>query len=69
MELTYPRSATHAAVAWSGVATMLLGVAALKCWPQVQPIAYLALMVMACAAIGVFVPDLLWQKVQRGAPW
>jgi hypothetical protein len=65
VELTCPRSATHAAVAWSGVVAMLLGVAALKCWPQVQPIAYLALMVMACAAIGVFVPDLLWQKVQR----
>jgi hypothetical protein len=65
MSVTRPRSATHAAVAWSGVATMLLGVAVLKYRPHAQPIAYLALMVMACAAIGVFVPDLLWQKVQR----
>jgi len=65
MTVGRPRSATHAAVAWSGVLSMLLGVSALKYWGQVQPIAYLALGVMACAAVGVFVPDLVWQKVQR----
>src|SRR5258708_997495 len=64
-ELTCPPSATHAGVAWSGTVAMLLGVVALKFWPTVQYIAYLGLIVMACAAIGVFVPDLLWQKVQR----
>jgi hypothetical protein len=62
-----PPSATNAWVAWSGAGTMLLGVTALNFWPPVHPIAYLALIVMACAAIGVFVPDLLWQKVQRRA--
>ena len=63
--VTCPPSATHAGVAWSGAVLMLLGVAALNFWPGVHQIAYQALIVMACAAIGVFVPDLLWQKVQR----
>jgi len=63
--LTCPTSATHAGVAWSGAASMLLGVIVIEFWPPVHEIAYLALIVMACAAIGVFVPDLLWQKVYR----
>src|ERR1700733_3126979 len=62
-----PPSATHAAVAWSGVATMLVAVAVLNFWPPFEQIAYLALVVMGCAALGIFVPDLLWQKVQRRA--
>jgi hypothetical protein len=60
-----PASATHAAVAWSGAICLLLAVTLLNFWQPVHQIAYLALMVMAAAALGVFVPDLLWQKVQR----
>ena len=60
-----PPSATHAAVAWAGVATMLAAVAALNFWPPFEQIAYLALIVMGCTAVGIFLPDLLWQKVQR----
>lgn len=63
--LTCPASATHAGVAWSGAVSMLLGVIVIEFWPPVHQIAYLALIVMACAAIGVFAPDLLWQKVHR----
>jgi protein-S-isoprenylcysteine O-methyltransferase Ste14 len=59
-----PRSATHAAVAWSGVAAMLAGVAVLNFWAPFDQIAYLALIVIGCAALGIFLPDLLWQKVQ-----
>ena len=60
-----PPSATHAGVAWSGAAAMLSGVAVLYFGSPAHHIAHLALIVMACAAVGVFVPDLLWQKVQR----
>jgi protein-S-isoprenylcysteine O-methyltransferase Ste14 len=60
-----PPSATHAAVAWAGVATMLAAVAVLNFWPPFDQIAYLALVVMGCTALGIFLPDLLWQKVQR----
>jgi hypothetical protein len=63
--LTCPPSATNAWVAWSGAIVMLLGVTVLNFWQPVHHIAYQALTVMACAAFGVFVPDLLWQKVQR----
>jgi protein-S-isoprenylcysteine O-methyltransferase Ste14 len=62
---TLPPSATHAAVAWIGVAAMMAAVAVLNFWPPFQQIAYLALIVMGCSALGIFVPDLLWQKVQR----
>ena len=60
-----PPSATHAAVAWAGVATMLAAVTVLNFWPPFEQIAYLALVVMGCTAVGIFLPDLLWQKVQR----
>jgi len=63
--LQYPASATHALVAWSGVACLLLAVTALNFWPPVHQIERLALIVMAATALGVFVPDLLWQRVQR----
>ena len=62
-----PPSATHAAVAWAGVASMLAGVALLNFWQPFDQIAYLALFVMGCSALGIFLPDLLWQKVQRRA--
>ena len=60
-----PVSATHAAVAWSGVTCLLLAVSAMNLWPPTHQIASLALIIMAATALGVFVPDLLWQKVQR----
>ncbi len=60
-----PRSATHALIGWSGAAGMLLTVTVLNFWSPVQAIAYQALIVMAGAALGVFMPDLLWQKVQQ----
>src|ERR1700734_1823929 len=65
--VTLPPSATHALVGWSGVAAMLAAVTVLNFWPPFEQIAYLALVVIGCAALGVFVPDLLWQKVQRRA--
>jgi protein-S-isoprenylcysteine O-methyltransferase Ste14 len=63
--LRLPPSATHAVVAWSGALTMLAAVGVLNFWAPYDDIAYLALIVMACAALGIFVPDLLWQKVHR----
>jgi len=60
-----PESATHAAVAWCGAITMLGTCAVLNFWPPFKNIAYLALIVMACTALGIFIPDLLWQRVQR----
>jgi protein-S-isoprenylcysteine O-methyltransferase Ste14 len=60
-----PTSATHAAVAWSGVTCLLLAATAINFWPGAHPIASLSLIVMTATALGVFVPDLLWQKVQR----
>ena len=63
--VTLPQSATHAAVAWCGVITMLAACGVLNSWSPVHDIAYQALIVMACTALGIFIPDLLWQKVQR----
>jgi Isoprenylcysteine carboxyl methyltransferase (ICMT) family len=63
--LRLPASATHAVVAWSGALTMLASCALLNFWTPFSDIAYLALIVMGCAALGIFVPDLLWQKVHR----
>jgi protein-S-isoprenylcysteine O-methyltransferase Ste14 len=62
---TLPVSATHGVVAWSGVGAMLLAVTILNFRVPTPQIAYQALIVMAAAALGIFVPDLLWQKVQR----
>jgi protein-S-isoprenylcysteine O-methyltransferase Ste14 len=60
-----PPSATHPAVAWSGAVCMLLAVTCLNFWPIDHSISHQALIVMAVTALGVFLPDLLWQKVQR----
>jgi protein-S-isoprenylcysteine O-methyltransferase Ste14 len=46
---------------------MLLGVTVLNFWTPWSDIAYLALAVMACSALGIFVPDLLWQRIYRRA--
>src|SRR5580704_13510619 len=62
-----PPSATHAAVAWCGLLAMLAGVTLLNFWSPVHDIAYQALIVMTCAGLGVFLPDLLWQRVQARA--
>ena len=44
---------------------MLLAVTVLNFVTPVHDIAYQALIVMGAAALGIFLPDLLWQKVQR----
>jgi protein-S-isoprenylcysteine O-methyltransferase Ste14 len=62
-----PASATHQACAWSGFGAMIAATTALNFWSPSREIAYLALIVMAATALGVFVPDLLWQRVQRRA--
>jgi hypothetical protein len=63
--LQCPTSATHAAVAWSGVTCLLLAATAINFWPGAHPISTLSLIVMTATAVGVFVPDLLWRRVQR----
>ena len=45
----------------AGVATLL------AVWLPPGDIAYAALLVMLCTAVGVFVPDLLWQRTYRHA--
>ena len=60
-----PPSATHAVVAWSGTACLLLAVTFFNFVPLDGVISHQALIVMAAAALGVFLPDLLWQKIQR----
>jgi len=62
-----PPSATHAGVAWCGLLAMVATVIA---WNFAQPlpdIVPVALSVMAATALGVFIPDLAWQRVQRRA--
>jgi protein-S-isoprenylcysteine O-methyltransferase Ste14 len=60
-----PKSATHPVVAWLGFAAMAAAVGILGFWRPVSNIAYLALIVMGVNALGVFLPDLLWQKVHQ----
>ncbi|MFO1410479.1 MAG: isoprenylcysteine carboxylmethyltransferase family protein [Steroidobacteraceae bacterium] len=60
-----PPSATHAGVAWSGLAALLATVGAFNFVQPLPDIALVALLVMAATALGVFVPDLAWQRVQR----
>jgi protein-S-isoprenylcysteine O-methyltransferase Ste14 len=60
-----PASATHGAVAWSGLLGLVAGVYLIRWFHPFQDIAYSALAVMACTALGVYLPDLLWQKVYR----
>lgn len=62
-----PPSATHAGVAWCGALAMLATVGACNFIQPLPDIALLALLVMAANALGVFVPDLAWQRVQRRA--
>src|ERR1700693_4654976 len=60
-----PESATHGLIAWSGTVCMLLAVTFLNFWPIDTRISHQALIVIAVTALGVFIPDLLWQKIQR----
>jgi hypothetical protein len=62
-----PQSATHAGVAWCGLLTMLATVGAFNLVQPLPEIALVALIVMAATALGVFLPDLAWQRVQRHA--
>lgn len=60
-----PKSATHGLVAASGLLGLLVGIYLLRLFQPFENIALSALTVMGCSALGVFVPDLLWQKVHR----
>ncbi|HTP40517.1 MAG TPA: isoprenylcysteine carboxylmethyltransferase family protein [Steroidobacteraceae bacterium] len=60
-----PRSATHALVAFSGLFGLVVGVVLARLWHPSDRIYVLALLVMGCTALGVFIPDLCWQRVQR----
>ena len=60
-----PESATHPVVAWAGFAAFLAAVGLLTFWRPVSNIAYLALIVMGANTLGIFLPDLLWQKVHQ----
>jgi len=62
-----PPSATHAAVAWCGCGALLLAVGAFNFVQPLPDIEVVALVVMAATALGVFLPDLLWQRVYRRA--
>lgn len=63
--LQRPRSATHPLVAWSGAAALLASVTVINLWSPATDITWCALLVMACTALGVFIPDLLWQRVHQ----
>jgi len=60
-----PVSATHPSTAWTCVGTMIAAVTLLNFWRPFGDIAHLALVVMGAAALGAFIPDLLWHKVHR----
>jgi len=60
-----PESATHAVVAGCGLFALLATVGACNFVRPLPDLAYVALLVMAATALGVFLPDLLWQRVQR----
>jgi protein-S-isoprenylcysteine O-methyltransferase Ste14 len=62
-----PVSATHGLVAASGVLAMIVGICLLRQFQPFDNIALSALVLVGSAALGVFVPDLLWQKVHRRA--
>jgi protein-S-isoprenylcysteine O-methyltransferase Ste14 len=60
-----PASATHPGTAWSCVGSMLAAVTLLNFWTPFERTAYLGLIVIGAAALGAFLPDLLWEKVHR----
>ncbi|MCC7463054.1 MAG: DUF1295 domain-containing protein [Gammaproteobacteria bacterium] len=62
-----PPSATHQGVAWCGLLALLAAVSFGNLVQPLPDIALLALIVMAATALGVFIPDLAWQRVQRRA--
>lgn len=64
-DVKIPRSATSAAVAFSGLAAFLLMLMILKAWQPFDQIALAMLSVMAATACGVFVPDMLFQRIYR----
>jgi hypothetical protein len=58
-----PASAIHPVRAWTCLGAMLGTLSVLNFWPPFHHVAYLGL--IAGAALGAFLPDLQWQKVQR----
>lgn len=60
-----PPSATHGVVGLCGLLALVVSIFAVRWHRPFDQIAYVALVVMAGNALGVFLPDLLWQKVHR----
>lgn len=58
-----PQSATHAAVAFSGLLGFLIGIFLMRYYRPFDEIAYSCMFVMGAIAVGIFLPDLLWQRV------
>ncbi|WP_424194242.1 isoprenylcysteine carboxylmethyltransferase family protein [Ampullimonas aquatilis] len=61
--ITRPNSATHPLVASSGLLGFVLSFAIVRCLPPFTEVVYNAMFMMLMTAVGVFVPDLLWQKI------
>ncbi|MBU3566941.1 isoprenylcysteine carboxylmethyltransferase family protein [Polynucleobacter alcilacus] len=63
LDIQKPKSATHGLVALSGLAFFLLGAIFIKFGNDLGgDIVICALFLIACQTIGIFVPDLVWQK-------
>ena len=60
-----PSSATHPVTAWCCVGSMLAAVTLLNFWRPFERTAYLGLIVIGAAALGAFLPDVLWEKIFR----
>lgn len=64
---TLPASKTHPAVALAGVSAFLAGTIMLYYLRPFETAAHDAMLLIGLVAIGIFVPDLFWQKVWRNA--
>lgn len=64
---TRPASKTHPAVALAGVSAFLAGTVLLYHLRPFETVAHDAILLITLVAIGIFVPDLFWQKVWRNA--
>ena len=63
VEIERPPSATHPAVALCGLVAFLASVTYLYRARPFDQVTYGAMLVIGATALGVFVPDLLWQKI------
>lgn len=60
-----PKSKTHPLVALSGLAAFLAGTILIYYMRPFEAVAHDAMLLIGCVAVGVFLPDLFWQKVWR----